>query len=141
MIALGMEAIKNGYSVKFRVASNLVNELSEAKQCNRLTKYLKFINRCHLLIIDELGYLSFDLPSASLLFQVFAARYETKSTIITSNLEFSKWVTFLGDPVMSAALIDRLIHKTAILNMNGESYRLKTTKQGSDSPGSPILKG
>lgn len=68
------------------------------------------------MIIDELGYLSFDASGASLLFQIFAARYETKSTLVTSNLEFSKWVTFLGqDEHMTAALIGRLIHQSVIL--------------------------
>ena len=86
---------------------------------------LKNVNACDVLIIDELGYLSFDAAGASLLFQIFAARYETKSTMVTSNLEFSKWVTFLGqDEHMTAALIGRLVHQSIILNMNGEDYRL-----------------
>jgi DNA replication protein DnaC len=125
MTALGIEAIKRGYHVKFKKASDLVNQMSEAQIDKQLTRYLKNLNNCHLLIIDELGYLTFDIQGASLLFQVFAARYETKSTIVTTNLEFSKWVSFLGDPGLSTALIDRLIHLSTLLNMNGESYRLK----------------
>lgn len=125
MTALGIEAIKKGYHVKFKKASDLVNQMSEAQIDKQLTRYLKNLNNCHLLIVDELGYLTFDIQGASLLFQVFAARYETKSTIVTTNLEFSKWVSFLGDPGMSAALIDRLIHLSTLLNMNGESYRLR----------------
>jgi len=99
--------------------------MSEAKEEKQLGKYLKEINKCQALIIDELGYLSYDIQGASLLFQVFAERYETKSTLITTNLEFSKWMDFLGDPTLATAIIDRLAHKTIFLNMNGDSFRLK----------------
>lgn len=130
VIALGIEAIAKGYTVKFRRASDLVAQMTEAVNEKYLSKFIKNVNACDALIIDELGYLSFDASGASLLFQIFAARYETKSTLVTSNLEFSKWVTFLGqDEHMTAALIGRLIHQSVILNMNGEDYRLpKKTK-------------
>ncbi|MDO9529280.1 MAG: IS21-like element helper ATPase IstB [Syntrophales bacterium] len=124
--ALGMEAIAKGYTVKFRRASELVAQMTEAMTEKHLSKFIKQVNACNVLIVDELGYLSFDTAGASLLFQIFAARYETKSTVVTSNLEFSKWVTFLGnDEHMTAALIGRLIHHSIILNMNGEDYRLQ----------------
>jgi DNA replication protein DnaC len=128
-IALGLEAIRRGFSVRFRRASDLVNQLSEAQNDRHLSQYIKTLNNCHLLICDELGYLHFDLHGASLLFQVFAARYEVSSTIVTTNLEFSKWPPFLGnDPVMTTALVDRLIHRAEILNMNGMGYRLKDAR-------------
>lgn len=128
-IALGLEAIRRGYTVRFRRASDLVNQMSEAQNERQLSRYIKTLNNCHLLICDELGYLNFDLQGASLLFQVFAARYEVSSTMITTNLEFSKWPAFLGnDQAMSTALVDRLIHRAEILNMNGKSYRLKDAK-------------
>lgn len=114
-IALGIEAISKGYTVKFRRASDLVTQMTEAVNEKHLSQFIKNVNACDVLIIDELGYLSFDAAGASLLFQIFAARYETKSTIVTSNLEFSKWVTFLGkDEHMTAALIGRLIHLSII---------------------------
>ena len=126
VIALGIEAISKGYTVKFRRASDLVAQMTEASNEKQLSKFIKKINACSILVIDELGYLSFDAAGASLLFQIFAARYETKSTMVTSNLQFSKWVTFLGnDEHMAAALIGRLVHQSVILNMNGEDYRLK----------------
>ena len=113
----------------FKRASDLVNQLSEAQNERQLSRYIKAVNNCHLLICDELGYLNFDLQGASLLFQVFAARYELSSTMITSNLVFSKWPDFLGnDSIMSTALVDRLIHRAEILNMYGDSYRLKEAK-------------
>lgn len=125
-IALGVEAITKGYTVKFKRASDLVTQMTEAVSEKRLSQYIKNVNACDALLIDELGYLSFDAAGASLLFQIFAARCESKSTIVTSNLEFSKWVTFLGrDEHMASALIGRLIHQSAILNMNGEDYRLQ----------------
>lgn len=125
LTALSLKAIEKGYNVYFKKASELVTEMSEAKEDEELIKYLKKINKCQVLLIDELGYLSYDTKGASLLFQVFAERYETKSTLITTNLEFSKWVDFLGDPTLATAIIDRLAHKTIFLNMNGDSYRLK----------------
>jgi len=125
-IALGIEAISKGYTVKFKRASDLVTQMTEAVNEKHLSQFIKNVNACDVLVIDELGYLSFDTAGASLLFQIFAARYETKSTIVTSNLEFSKWVTFLGkDEHMTAALIGRLVHLSIILNMNGEDYRLQ----------------
>lgn len=127
--ALGLEAIRRGFTVRFRRISDMVNQMSEAQHAKQLSRYIKTLNNCHLLICDELGYLHFNLESASLLFQVFAARYEVSSTIVTTNLEFSKWPQFLGDdPVMTTALVDRLIHRAEILNMNGKGYRLKDAK-------------
>lgn len=126
MTALCLEAITKGYTVKFRRASDLVNQMTEASDEKRLTQFIKNINACDILYIDELGYLSFDSTGASLLFQVFAARYETKSTIVTSNLEFSQWSEFLGkDKQMTSALIGRLVEKSTVLNMNGENYRIQ----------------
>lgn len=124
-VALGVEAIRQGYLVKFQRASDLIHKMREAQSERRLTKLLKALQRCDLLIMDEMGYLSFDTAASSLLFQVFAARYETRSTFVTTNLEFSKWVAFLGDPTLATALVDRLVHRSVLLNMNGESYRLK----------------
>lgn len=126
MTAICIEAITKGYTVKFRRASDLVTQMTEVASEKYLSKYIKSVNSCDILFIDELGFLSFDAAGASLLFQIFAARYETKSTIVTSNLEFSKWVTFLGeDEQMTSALIGRLVHQSTVLNMNGENYRIQ----------------
>jgi DNA replication protein DnaC len=125
-IALGIEAIYKGYIVKFRRVSDVVNQMSEARSNNDLSKYLKTLNSCDVLILDELGYISFDIESASLLFQVFAARYEVKSIIVTSNLQFSKWIPLLGnDEDMASALVERLVDNSTVLNMNGTGYRIK----------------
>lgn len=125
MTSICIEAITRGYTVKFRRASDLVNQMTEAASEKHLSQYIKSVNACDILLIDELGFLSFDTAGASLLFQIFAARYETKSTLVTSNLEFSKWLTFLGkDEQMTSALIGRLVYLSTVLNMNGENYRV-----------------
>ncbi|MFN3188779.1 MAG: IS21-like element helper ATPase IstB [Candidatus Paceibacteria bacterium] len=122
---LGIEMIKNGYKVKFITASELVEELLMAKEEHSLTslekKWLKF----DVIIIDELGYVPFSKIGAELLFQFFSARYERASVIITTNLEFSEWTNLFGDEKMTAALLDRLTHRSHIHLLNGESYRFR----------------
>lgn len=122
-IALGIEAIKNNMNVLFKKAADLVNEMSRAQHDKQLDKYMKKIHRFPLIIIDEMGYLSFNTRDSSLLFQIIAQRYETKSTIITTNLHFSKWGDFLQDKKLITAIVDRLSHKTTFLNMFGDSWR------------------
>jgi len=128
-LAVGYEAVKRGYNVRFKRASDLINEMSEAKSDKHLTEYIKTLNRCHLLIVDEVGYLSYDLNSSSLLFQVVSARYEKSSTFYTTNLEFSKWANFIGDEMLAAAIVDRIAHHSIILNMNGpKGWRLENAR-------------
>lgn len=127
--ALGMEAIRRGYSVRFRRACDLATQLAEAQSEKHLSRMLKTLHQCQLLIVDELGYMTLDQKNSNLLFQVLAGRYEVRSTIVTSNLEFSKWPDFIGDRIMATALVDRLVHRSAILNMNGEGYRLNSSKR------------
>jgi len=103
----------------------LVNQLEEAQKQYVLEKLLKRLDKVDLLIVDELGYLSFSRSGAELLFQVFADRYERRSLLITSNLAFSDWGTIFQGERMTAALLDRLTHHCAIFEMNGESYRFK----------------
>ena len=91
------------------------------KTKNKLAKY-------DLVILDEFGYISSDKEGAELLFTNISIRTGLKSTIITTNLSFDRWNEILGDPIMTAALTDRLTHKSFIINMNGSSYRLKETK-------------
>ena len=90
---------------------------------NRLSLYLRQFKKIDLLILDELGYVTFDLAGAELLFQLLATRYETMSTIITSNLGFSDWVKVFHDRALTAAILDRITHHAMILNMNGQSFR------------------
>jgi len=129
MTAIGMEAIRRGHSVRFFRACDLAMKLSEAQSEKRLSGMINALHKCQLLCVDELGYMTLDKKSAQLLFQVLAGRYEVRSTMVTSNLEFSRWPDFIGDPIMATALVDRLVHRSTILNMNGEGYRLRQSAQ------------
>jgi DNA replication protein DnaC len=122
-IAVGIRACEENYRVTFRTAASLINEMVEARNENRLTAYIRQFKKIDLLIIDELGYVTFDQAGAELLFQLLATRYETMSTIITSNLGFSEWVKVFHDKTLTAAILDRITHHAMILNMNGQSFR------------------
>jgi len=124
-IALGLAACREGIRTKFFTAAALVNQLEEAQKQYVLERLLKRLDKVDLLIVDELGYLSFSRSGAELLFQVFADRYERRSLLITSNLAFSDWGNIFQGERMTAALLDRLTHHCAIFEMNGESYRFK----------------
>jgi len=124
-IALGYEACRQGFKVKFYTAAGLINELLAAQQEYRLSRLERQWLIPHVVILDELGYIPFSKTGAELLFQFCSARYERGSLIITSNLEFPKWTEVLGDEQMTAALLDRLTHNAHILNINGESFRFK----------------
>jgi DNA replication protein DnaC len=123
--ALGLALCRLGKRVKFVTAAGLVTHLEEAQQQHRLDRLLTQLDRLDLLIVDELGYLSFSRAGAELLFQVFADRYERRSLLITSNLPFGEWGQVFQGERMTAALLDRLTHKCHIFEMNGESYRFR----------------
>ena len=139
-VALGLAICRLGKRVRFVTAANLVTQLEEAQQQHRLDRLLTQLDRLDLLIIDELGYLSFSRSGAELLFQVFAERYERRSLMVTSNLAFSEWGSVFQGDRMTAALLDRLTHRCEIFEMNGESYRfresMKTKKQKDPKKGS-----
>jgi DNA replication protein DnaC len=134
-IGIGLALCRLGLRVKFATAASLVTELEAAQQQHRLDRLLANLERIDLLIVDELGYLSFSRSGAELLFQVFADRYERKSLLITSNLPFGEWGQIFQGERMTAALLDRLTHKCHIFEMNGESYRFREsmkTKAGKE---------
>jgi DNA replication protein DnaC len=124
-VALGLAACREGLKVKFFTAAALVNALEAAQQQYALDRLLTKLDKLDVLIVDELGYLSFSRTGAELLFQVFADRYERRSLLITSNLAFSDWGQIFQGERMTAALLDRLTHHCHIFEMNGESYRFK----------------
>lgn len=134
--ALGLALCRLGKRVKFVTAAGLVTQLETAQQQHRLDRLLATLERCDLLIVDELGYLSFSRAGAELLFQVFADRYERRSLLLTSNLPFGEWGQVFPGERMTAALLDRLTHKCHIFEMNGESYRFREsmkTKKDKDA--------
>jgi DNA replication protein DnaC len=128
-LALGLAACQRGFSVTFTTAPALVNELMEARDERRLLRLQKQLAACKLLIIDELGYVPFSQTGAELLFETFSQRYERGSTAVTSNLPFEDWTTVFGSERLTGALLDRLTHHVHILEMNGDSYRLKQSKR------------
>jgi DNA replication protein DnaC len=123
--ALGIKACVAGYRVQFASATTWVMRLAAAQREHRLDAYLRILDRYPLLIVDEVGYLPFDAEAANLFFQFVGARYERGSLIVTSNKPFTAWGEIFGDPVVAAAMIDRLVHHAEIINMKGDSYRLK----------------
>ncbi len=128
-LALGLAACQGGYRVRFTTAAALVNELLEAGDERRLLRFQKQLVKQDLLIIDELGYVPLSKTGAELLFEVFSQRYEQGSTMVTSNLPFNEWTEILGSERMTGALLDRLTHHVHILEMNGDSFRLKQSKK------------
>jgi len=130
-IALGYLATQARIKTKFITAQDLLLQLEIAQQTNRLQHYFKkVINTTKLLIIDEFGYIKLNANQANLFFQVINKRYETGSIIITSNLSFTKFKEVLNnDEALTTAILDRLIHHSHILNIQGESYRLKRKRE------------
>ncbi len=128
-IGLGIKACTAGYTVLFTTIPLLVNELKECRSNKTLRAFENRFEKYDLIIADELGYISFDKEASELLFTYLSLRAGRKSTIITTNLSFERWDEIFKDPVMTAAMIDRLTHKSYIVNMNGNSYRLKETKR------------
>jgi DNA replication protein DnaC len=137
-IALGQAACRQGKRVRFFTAAALVNALEEAQKQYRLDRLLAQLDKADLLVIDELGYLSFSRGGAELLFQVFADRYERGSILITSNLPFSEWGQIFQGERMTAALLDRFTHRCHIFEMNGESFRFReSSKQAREKKAKP----
>jgi DNA replication protein DnaC len=102
-----------------------VARLAEAHAAGRLQQELTRLGRTPLLIVDEVGYIPFEAEAANLFFQLVSARYERASVIVTSNKPFGRWGEVFGDPVVAAAMIDRLVHHAEVVSLKGDSYRLK----------------
>jgi DNA replication protein DnaC len=127
---LGIRACQAGHRVAFATAAEWVSRLGEAHQQGRLHVELTRLGRIPLLVIDEVGYIPFDGEAANLFFQLVSARYERASVIVTSNKPFGRWGEVFGDPVVAAAMIDRLVHHAEVVNLKGDSYRLKDRDMG-----------
>ena len=123
--AIGIEAAMHHYSTYFITMQELMNQLKHAENENRLEIRLRHFQKYRLLIIDELGYLNMDNESANLFFQLISRRYEKKSTIITTNKSLNKWGELFKDPIITNAILDRLLHHSKVIQMIGPSYRTK----------------
>ena len=130
-IAFGLLAAQKGWKVRFTSAVDLVIALEAAQRQGRLKEVMhRAVAAPKLLIIDEIGYLPFGREQASLFFQVVARRYEKGSLILTSNLTFGSWdEAFSSDAVLTAAMLDRILHHATIVQIAGESYRLKDKRR------------
>jgi DNA replication protein DnaC len=128
-IGLGIKACMEGYKVWFTTVPLLINRIKECRSEKTLRSFQNRFEKYDLVIADEMGYISFDKEGAELLFTHLSLRAAQKSTIITTNLSFERWGEIFQDPVMTAAMIDRLTHQAYIVNMNGNSYRMKETKR------------
>ena len=128
-VSIGIAAAKQRYCVYFITFQNLIAQLKKAASENRLDARIKWFCRYKLLIIGELGYQRMDVDSANLFFNLISKRYEKSSTVITTNSPFSKWADIFQEPVLTNALLDRLLHHCSVININGPSYRLKDQMQ------------
>lgn len=124
-ISIALESIEKGHSAYFCSSNELVNHLLKAYHKGTLERALKRYAHYDLLIIDEVGYLPFSQDGASVLFQLINARYERKSTIVTTNIPLSQWGEFLQDKKLTNALLDRLVHHSKVIPITGKSYRMK----------------
>ena len=127
--ALGHAACAQGRKVRFYSATSLVTQLLEQREEPGLQRLQRQLERHHLLILDELGYVPFSKTGAELLFDVVSRAYERTSVIVTTNLPFEQWTEVMGSERLTGALLDRLTHRVTILEANGESYRLQDSKR------------
>lgn len=139
-VALGRSMVETGHSVHFTTATALIGALAKAESSGQLNERLAFYSKPKLLIVDELGYLTFEKRTAHLLFQLVDKRYENGSMLITSNLSVTQWGGMFSDEVTAAAMLDRLLHHSHILNIKGDSYRLKNKRKAGTIAPAPSLK-
>lgn len=128
-IGLGIAACMKSKKVLYIKVPNLITKLKESITLNQLTKYKKKFITYDLVILDELGYIGFDKEGSELLFNLLSMRNESKSIIISTNLNFNRWEEIFSGPTLTAAMVDRLAHKASVINIKGESYRIKETKE------------
>jgi len=128
-ISLGMAAVKHGVTVYFTTAANIIEDLKLHASRGLLKQRLNKVARYNLLIVDEIGYLPMANEGANLFFQLVSRRYERSSLVLTSNKPFREWGQIFGDEVVASAILDRLLHHCTVINIKGESYRIKDRKR------------
>ena len=126
---LAHQAVLAGASVRFVTASEMLNSLAEQDSTSSLNRKLALYCRPQLLVIDELGYLSYDARHADLLYEVVSRRYESKPILITTNKPFVEWAEVFPNATCVVTVIDRLVHRSEIVQIDGDSYRLKESKE------------
>lgn len=139
-IALGVKAVEAGHKVLFLTLESLISRLKKAQAENRVDKQIQQLLYPRVLIIDEMGYLPMTRDEAGLFFRLLSRRYEKASMIITSNKSFVDWGEIFNDQVLATAILDRLLHHSTVLNIKGESYRLREKKKAGLFSGQPKAK-
>jgi DNA replication protein DnaC len=127
--ALAFSACARGSKVRFHTATELVTQLVECREERKLQRLHKQLQRVHLLLIDEMGYVPFSKTGAELLFEIISRAYEHHSVMLTTNLAFEQWTEIFGSERLTGALLDRLTHRCHIIEANGESYRLRQARK------------
>lgn len=140
-ISLAIAAARHGRRVYYGTLADLITSLEEAQASGKLSHRLKTLTHPALLVVDEIGYLPITRNGAMLFFQLMARRYETASTVLTSNKGFEEWGEIFGDDVMAAALIDRLLHHCHVVNIRGNSYRMRHHSELWNTLNSPHNRG
>ncbi|WP_304503467.1 IS21-like element helper ATPase IstB [Acidiphilium sp. C61] len=135
--AIGLALVENGWRVLFTRTSDLVQKLQIARRELALEATIAKLDKFHLLILDDLAYVTKDQAETSVLFELISTRYERRSLMITANQPFGEWGKVFPDPAMTLAAVDRLVHHATIFEMNVESYRRKTAIQRRTGPGRP----
>ena len=135
--AIGLALIENGWRVLFTRTTDLVQKLQTARRDLALESALEKLDKFHLLILDDLAYVTKDQAETSVLFELISARYERRSMLITANQPFGEWGKIFPDPAMTLAAVDRLVHHATIFEMNVESYRRREAMERKRGPGRP----
>lgn len=138
--AIGLTLIENGWRVLFTRTSDIVQKLQVARRELTLEAAIAKLDKYHLLILDDLAYVTRDQAETSVLFELISARYERRSMLITANQPFGEWGKIFPDPAMTLAAVDRLVHHATIFEMNVESYRRRTAVQRRSGPGRPAMR-
>jgi len=137
LAALGLALVESGWRVLFTRTTDLVQRLQTARRDLQLEAAIARLDKYHLLILDDLAYVSKDQAETSVLFELIAARYERRSLLITANQPFGEWGKIFPDQAMTLAVVDRLVHHATIFEMNVESYRRRTALERKRGPGRP----
>ena len=135
--AIGLALVENGWRVLFTRTSELVQKLQLARRDLALESAIAKLDKYHVLILDDVAYVTKDQAETSVLFELISARYERRSLLITANQPFGEWGKIFPDPAMTLAAVDRLVHHATIFELNVESYRRKAAKLRRTGPGRP----
>jgi len=134
---LGLALVENGWRVLFARTTDLVQKLQSARRDLQLESAITKLDKYHLLVLDDIAYVTKDQAETSVLFELISARYERRSLLITANQPFGEWGRIFPDQAMTLAAVDRLVHHATILEMNAESYRRRAAVERKRGPGRP----